>query len=105
MATDLDGLNHTGRAAFISGLVMVTLALIALGLRLTAKFHITKQSWALDDWLLIGGTAAFCAWFGVQVWGLIKGGGGRNIQDPGFEFSKFQLFLEVSSVIASHLSS
>jgi len=95
---DLSILNHTGRVAFISGLVMEILALIAVVLRFATKLK-TRLGFTLDDFLLLSGFAAFIAWFGVQVWGLISGGGGRNIQDPGFDFAQFSVFLEALYIL------
>jgi hypothetical protein len=86
-------LNANGKRSLGSGIAFLVLAPIAVPARFYSK-SLTKAKYAADDWWITLSLVAFSAFFGVELWGIISGGGGENIQSLMFDFATLQTYIK-----------
>ena len=87
--------TSSGRSTFVSAVVMVVLATIAVTLRFVSKGY-TKARYSYDDIGIGLSLAAFWADVGVLTWAVFKAGGGLDMPNiEKIDLASLSLYIEV----------
>lgn len=92
---ELPNAPHNSRETglIVSSAVIITLATLITGTRLSLRLFRKDLRWGLDDWAIILGYLGVIAWVGVLLAAAIYGGAGKHLYD--LTYAEFNTYLSV----------